>query len=75
MRYVFDRLLAGKFKGKRHVVDVVVVEGTRNANTAAFGETLQTRRYVDPVTLNPIPICNDITVLHADTEAHAPALR
>ena len=46
----------------------MVVDGPADADAARFGETLQTRGYVDAITVNVVAIDDDLAEINANPE-------
>jgi hypothetical protein len=70
-RNVFDRLLAHVIETKTELIAHLIVHETRNHDAAGIGQRLQTRRYIDAVSEDVIPVYYDIADVDADAKFDA----
>src|SRR5216684_3260447 len=67
---VLDRLWAEVLVAQRELVAEVLADGAGDTDAAGFGETLQTRRHVDPVAVDLFALDHHVAEVDPDTKLH-----
>jgi hypothetical protein len=74
MRDVLDRLFPEVLVAQGQFTPDLLVHFSRDADAAGVGETLQSRRDVDPITIDLIALDHHVAEVDADAKLH-PTLR